>query len=183
MLTLESGAAGAQHNTAGSRTCTYSPTARVMYVTGAGAGVSAGIVMSLLMMLAGMLRGQGPWQMPDLIAAMWMGNTVATGTLSLATLVGFATHVVTSALMGVVAVPFVAGLPRWRVLIISIAYAIASYPFVFALVLSWANPLMVARTSMLDMVPAHAVFGIVFGVIFPWLADRIVSALGRATSA
>lgn len=139
------------------------------YAAGAGAGTLAGIVMSLVMMLAGVLRGRGPWQMPDLIAAMWMGTGVATGTLSLATLAGFATHVVTSALMGVVAVPFVAGLPRWRVLIISVAYAIASYPFVFALVLSWANPLMVARTSMLDMTPAHALFGVAFGVVFPSL--------------
>lgn len=53
---------------------------RVMYFTGAAAGAIAGAVMSLVMMLAGILRGQSPWQLPDLIAAMWMGNTVATST-------------------------------------------------------------------------------------------------------
>lgn len=40
-------------------------------------------------------------------------------------MIGVATHEATSAQMGVIAVPFVAGLPGGRVLLVSFAYALA----------------------------------------------------------
>jgi hypothetical protein len=150
-----------------------SPThVRPHYGAAAVAGVIAGTVMSMAMMLVAILRGQSVWMLPNMIAAMWLGPDVATGALGLPTMVGFLTHMATSALMGVVAVPFVAGLPRWRVLLVSLAYALASYPLVFSLVLSWTNPLMYERASMMQMTWGHLVFGAVFGVSFTWLERR-----------
>lgn len=60
------------------------------------------------------------------------------------------------ALMSVVAVPFVAGLPQWRILLVFLTYALASYPFVFTLVLTWANPLMIQHTGLVEMTASHA---------------------------
>ncbi len=145
---------------------------RAGYGAGAIAGLAAGAVMSMAMMLIATLRGESPWALPDLIAAMWLGSDVADGRLGIPTMVGMLTHGATSAMMGIVAVPFVAALPGWRVLPISLAYALASYPLVFSLVMSWANPLMYERVSMIDMTWGHSVFGVVFGVTFLWIARR-----------
>ena len=136
------------------------------YRAGILAGTIAGAVMAVFMMAWMTVVGHSVWTNPDLIAAMWLGPHVADGRLGGATLVGFATHMATSALMGLVAVPFVAGLSRGRTLLASLSYAVASYPVVFALVLSWANPLMVARTELVPMTVAHAVFGLTMGAAF-----------------
>lgn len=74
--------------------------------------------------------------------------------------------------MGLVAVPFVAGLRGRRMLLASIAYALASYPFVFSLVLSWANPVMYRHAPMVDMTWAHLLFGIVFAATYLRLRDE-----------
>jgi len=128
--------------------------------------------MTAFMMLLLAVQGRSVWTNPDLIAVMWMGPDVADGRLTGATLVGFATHMATSALMGLVAVPFIAGLSRGRTLLASVSYALASYPLVFAAVLSWANPLMVARAGLVPMTAAHAVFGVVLGATYLRAARR-----------
>lgn len=135
-------------------------------LAGALSGAAAGIVMSAGMMAYMVAGGRSVWTMPNLIAAMWLGNRVANGVFSSATIVGFATHMMTSVLMGVVAVPFISGLPRWRTILASLSYALASYPLVFAGVLSWANPLMVERAGLVPMTVGHAVFGLVMGMLF-----------------
>lgn len=149
---------------------------RPHYKVGAIAGLIAGIVMSMAMMLAATLRGERIWTLPDLIAAMWLGPGVADGRLGLATMIGLLTHAATSALMGVVAVPFVAGLPEWRVLLASLAYALASYPLVFSLVMRWADPVMYERAPMVQMTWGHFIFGAVLGTAFicieRWRSDR-----------
>lgn len=48
----------------------------------------------------------------------------------------------------------------------AVSYALASYPFAFALIMSWANPLMVERTSIIPMTLAHMVFGVVLGAVY-----------------
>jgi len=136
------------------------------------AGLFAGLVMALAMMGYMKATGHSVWTNPNLIAAMWLGNAAADGRLSLATAVGFATHMVTSAIMGVVAVPFIASLPPLRTLLAAVSYAIASYPVVFAAVISWANPLMVARTELVPMTAAHAPFGLVLGTTYILLPHR-----------
>lgn len=143
------------------------------YGTAAVAGVIAGTVMSMTMMLVASLHGQSVWIMPNLIAAMWLGPNVATDALGLPTAVGFLTHEATSALMGVVAIPFVERLSRRRVLLASVAYALASYPLVFSLVISWANPLMYQRAPMIQMTWGHLLFGAVFGAAYSWLSGRV----------
>lgn len=137
---------------------------RNAYVLGAVSGLIAGTAMSIAMMLVALFRGQSAWTLPNLIAAMWLGPSAATGALGLPTMIGFLTHEATSALMGVIAVPFVSELPRRRVLLVSLAYALASYPLAFSLVMSWANPTMYERVSMIQMTWAHLLFGAVFGV-------------------
>lgn len=129
-------------------------------------GSIAGIVMAMAMMAYMYARGQSVWTNPDLIAAMWMGNGAADGRFSLATLVGFATHLATSALMGLIAVPFIKSLSFGRTILASFAYALASYPFVFAFVLTWSNSLMVERSELVPMTAAHILFGVVLGIFY-----------------
>lgn len=136
------------------------------FAAGAAAGIIAGIIMAMAMMVYMYLTGRSVWTNPDLIAAMWMGNDAADGSLSIATFIGFLTHEATSALMGTVAVPFIKNLPKNRTILVSIAYALGSYPFIFAFVLTWANPLMVARAELVPMTAAHILFGVVFGILY-----------------
>ena len=98
-----------------------------------------------------------------------MGPEVADGRLNLATLIGFLTHMVTSALMGVIAIPFIYNLPPWRTMLAALSYALTSYPVAFATVMSWADPIMVERTGLIPMAAAHALFGVVLGAIYLWL--------------
>lgn len=133
------------------------------------AGSVAGLVMAMAMMGYMYWTGQSVWTNPDLIAAMWMGPEVADGRLTLATLVGFMTHMATSALMGVIAIPFIYKLPPWRTMLAAFSYALASYPVAFATIMSWADPVMVERTRLIPMAAAHALFGIVLGAVYLWL--------------
>lgn len=139
---------------------------RSRILSGLAAGTLAGLVMALAMMGYMAYRGRSLWRMPDLIAVMWMGEEVADGRLGWATLVGFATHVATSAVMGIVAVPFIDGLSRWRTVLVASAYAIASYPVAFSAVITWANPLMIERTELVPMTVAHGIFGVVLGLAY-----------------
>ncbi len=141
-------------------------------VRGALAGLLPGTAMSMAMMLVAMLRGQSIWAMPNLISAMRFGPAVADGAPGLPTRIGVGTHEATSILLGVVAVSFVSGLPRWRVLLVSLAYALASDPLVFSLVLRWANPLMYEQAPMLRMAWAHLLFGVVFAIAYTHLQAR-----------
>ena len=148
------------------------------YGTAAVAGVIAGTVMSMTMMLVASLHGQSVWIMPNLIAAMWLGDDVADGRLTGATAVGFATHMATSALMGWVAVPFLRDLPPGRTVLVAVSYALASYPLVFATVLIWANPLMVQCSELVPMTLAHVLFGVVLGLVY--LRITPVAAFAKA---
>lgn len=139
---------------------------------GAISGLVAGFAMAVGMMMYMTVQGRSIWANPDLIAAMWMGPEVANGELSLATLVGFATHMVTSAIMGIIAIPFIDGLPFWRMLLNAFAYALASYPFIFAFILTWANPLMIERVELVPMAVAHIIFGIVMGITYWFLREK-----------
>lgn len=143
---------------------------RRLWVAGAIAGLIAGTVMSMGMMLFAILGNESIWAMPNLIGAMWFGGMSDGPGLQAAA--GFLTHELTSVIMGVVAVPFVHGLSTRRVLLISMAYALASYPFVFTLVLSWANRLMFERARMPEETWAHLLFGAVFAFSFLRLARR-----------
>lgn len=140
--------------------------------TGAGivAGTLAGLVMALGMMAYQYWQGNSIWTNPNLIAVMWLGPEVAGGQLSLATLVGFATHMATSALMGWIAVPFIRDLPPWRTMLAATSYSLASYPLVFATLMTWLNPLMVERTGLAPMAAAHTLYGVALGVVYLWLA-------------
>lgn len=138
------------------------------------AGTIAGVVMSLAMMVYTLLTQGSVWINPNLIAVMWLGPEVAGGEFTSATMVGFATHMATSAAMGLVSVPFIYRLPRWRTFLAALAYTLASYPFVFALFLSWWNPLMVERTQIVPMTASHAVFGVVLGAVYLRLAPETV---------
>jgi len=147
------------------------PRPRIQSQVAAGvvAGLAAGLVMAVGMMAYQYAQGNSIWSNPNLIAVMWMGREVANGELSRATPVGFLTHMATSGLMGWIAIPFVRDLPPWRTLLVALAYSLASYPLVFALVLSWANPLMVERTALIPMTTGHILFGVVLGTVFLWL--------------
>jgi len=146
---------------------------RSRYQSGLIAGVIAGTVMAMAMMLFALVGGDSVWAQPNLIAAMWLGPHVATDALGVPTMIGFLTHEATSALMGIVAVPFVAKLSSTRTLLASLAYALASYPLVFTLVISWANPLMFQRASMVQMTWGHLLFGAVFGAMYLPLTGRV----------
>ena len=152
------------------------------YRAGALAGTVAGAVMAVFMMGLMAARGRSVWTNPDLIAVMWLGPAVADGERTAATLVGLATHMATSALIGLVSMPFIAGLPRGRTLLASVSYAVASYPVVFAAVLSWANPLMVARAELVPMSVAHTLFGLVMGFTYLRLGASRSPATPPATS-
>jgi hypothetical protein len=135
--------------------------------TGAGvlAGLAAGVVMAMGMMGYTAATGRSVWTMPNLIAVMWVGPG-ALGGPTWATVLGFATHLTTSALLGVIALPFIRDLPPGRTKLAAFAYALASYPVAFALVMTWANPLMVERTQLLPMTLAHALFGTILGAVY-----------------
>lgn len=147
------------------------------YGSGAVAGLVAGTVMSMGMMLLSMLGGDDIWMMPNCIGAMWFDGRVAEGP-GLQAVAGFITHEVTSTLMGVVAVPFLAGSPRRRVLPISVIYVLASYPLLFSLVMTWANPQMFERAEMVPMTWGHLLFGAVFAGCFLWLTRRRAEPIG-----
>ena len=135
--------------------------------SGAWAGFVAGGVMAAAMMGWMLITGRSPWINPNMISAMWLGeHAVFLDDFGGHTILGFATHQATSVLMGLIAIPFIRDLPRGRTLLVSSAYALASYPLVFSLVLRWANPFMVERTSMLPMTAAHAIFGVVMGAVY-----------------
>ncbi len=138
---------------------------RTRVSAGVVAGLVAGAVMALFMMGWMVASGKSAWTNPNLIAVMWLGPS-ALGGLSGATALGFATHMATSALMGWIAVPFIRDLPPARNVLVAFAYALASYPLVFALVLTWVNPLMVERTGLVPMTLAHALFGVVLGAAY-----------------
>ena len=137
------------------------------WASGAWAGVVAGMVMAVAMMGWMLVTGRSPWTTPNMISAMWVGEHAALlDSFGGHTILGLATHGATSVLMGLVAVPFIRDLGRVQTLLVSFAYALASYPLVFSLVLRWANPRMVAMSSMLVMTVGHALFGIVMGVVY-----------------
>lgn len=149
------------------RESTVAP-ARRQWLVGTVAGLVAGIVMSMLMMAYMAIRGNSVWTMPNLISVLWLGEVAAGDEFTTATLVGLITHLITSALMGVIAIPFIANLPPTRTVLVAFAYAVASYPVAFSAVISWANPLMMERTRMIPMTIGHALFGVVLAVV--WLA-------------
>lgn len=139
---------------------------------GALAGAVAGIVMAASMMGYMLVRQQSVWTNPNLIAVMWMGPEAATAGFGIATIVGFATHMAASVLMGVMGILFIAALPRGRTVLAALAYALASYPVAIAFVMTWANPLFVERTQVVPMTMAHIVFGLVYGWTFLALVGR-----------
>ncbi len=139
---------------------------------GALAGAVAGIVMAAAMMGYMLVRQQSVWTNPNLIAVMWMGPKAATGGFGIAAIVGFATHMAASVLMGVMGILFIAALPRGRTVLAALAYALASYPVAIAFVMTWANPLFVERTQVVPMTMAHIVFGLVYGWTFLALVGR-----------
>ncbi len=134
------------------------------------AGTVAGLVMAMGMMAYSVVTNGSPWINPNLIAVMWLGPDVAGGELAAATMLGFATHMATSALMGLVAIPWIYRLPPWRTMLAAFAYALGSYPLAFAVFMTWLNPLMVERAGLVPMTAAHALFGVVLGVVYLWLA-------------
>lgn len=139
---------------------------------GAIAGALAGMVMAVLMMVYMAASGQSVWTNPNVIAVMWMGPSVAGGGFGWPSVVGFATHMATSVIMGVVGLAFIAALSPRRTLLAALAYALASYPVVVAFVMTWANPLFVQRTTILPMTLAHAVFGAVYGASYIRFGER-----------
>lgn len=139
------------------------------------AGAAAGFVMAVAMMGYMLTNQQSVWTNPNLIAAMWMGPGAADGAFNVATMVGFATHLATNMLMGLIGTAFIAALPRSRTMLAALAYALASYPVAIAFVMSWAHPLFVERTQVVPMTIAHIVFGLVYGWTFLALVDRSVA--------
>ncbi|MBA3884099.1 MAG: hypothetical protein H0X67_00020 [Acidobacteria bacterium] len=139
---------------------------------GALAGAVAGIVMAAAMMGYMLVRQQSVWTNPNLIAVMWMGPKAASGGFGIATIVGFATHMAASVLMGMMGILFIADLPRGRTVLAALAYVLASYPVAIAFVMTWANPLFVERTQVVPMTMAHIVFGLVYGWTFLALVGR-----------
>jgi hypothetical protein len=139
---------------------------------GALAGAVAGIVIAAAMMGYMLVRQQSVWTNPNLIAVMWMGPKAASGGFGIATIVGFATHMAASVLMGMMGILFIADLPRGRTVLTALAYALASYPVAIAFVMTWANPLFVERTQVVPMTMAHIVFGLVYGWTFLALVGR-----------
>ncbi len=150
----------------------YSSQSQRLYLAGAGAGLVAGTVMAMTMMMFAISRHQSIWTMPNLIAAMWFGPAVATGQAGLPTLAGFLTHEVTSTLMGMTALAWVAGLTGRRLFLASLAYALASYPLVFSTVISWANPTMYQRAPMMDLTWGHMIYGMVFAAVYALILGR-----------
>lgn len=132
--------------------------------------------MAMGMMAWMAATGRSVWTNPNLIAVMWTGAPPGAG-FSGATVLGLVTHTVTSSLMGWVAVPFLRDLTPGRTILAAIAYAVASYPLVFALVLTWANPLMVEQSGLVPMTLAHVGFGVVLGGLYFWLRQRAAAAL------
>ncbi|MCY7378619.1 MAG: hypothetical protein LH467_04680 [Gemmatimonadaceae bacterium] len=51
-------------------------------------------------------------------------------------------------------------------IVVSLAYALASYPLVRSLVLSWANPTTYTQAPMMQMRWGHLIFGAVFGMAY-----------------
>ncbi|MDX1532150.1 MAG: hypothetical protein R3362_11540 [Rhodothermales bacterium] len=140
---------------------------------GAVAGAVAGLLMAVTLMVFTAAAGQGPWTIPNLIAATWLGPDAADGVFGAASVVGFATHLGASAALGVAALPFIYGLPPMRTVLVALVYALATFPVVFAFVLTWANPLLIARSHLVSMTLAHGVFGIALGVTYLRFRGRI----------
>ena len=145
---------------------------RTRTAAGVVAGLAAGVVMAMFMMGWMAAGGASVWTNPNLIAVMWVGREAALGGFSGATLLGFATHLATSALMGWISLAFIRDLPPGRTMLAAFAYALASYPFAFAFIMTWANPLMVERAGLVPMTVGHAVFGVVLGAVYLWLRPR-----------
>jgi hypothetical protein len=137
-------------------------------------GLIAGLVMSIFSMSVSMRKGLGLWHMPNLISCMWFGPESFNDQFSFKTIIGLLTHMITSMAMGIVAIPFVEGKKRTGMFLSSYAYSLASYPFVFTFVLSWANPLMYNQTDFSMMTIGHSLFGIVLGASFIYFRNRAV---------
>ncbi|MFU8803508.1 MAG: hypothetical protein ACNA8W_06845 [Bradymonadaceae bacterium] len=143
------------------------------YLAGIIAGLIAGAIMSVAMMAYMASVGMSVWTNPNLVAVMWLGAEVAGPGFSGATILGFITHMAMSALMGLIAVPFILALSPWRTVAISIFYATASYPIVFTLVITWANPMMFETSDTVPMTLAHVLFGVVLGSAYLRLSPEI----------
>jgi uncharacterized membrane protein len=140
-------------------------------LAGTVAGVIAGLLMSMLMMWFSARSGYSVWHIPNLIAAMWLGEkAIVERFMGGTTVLGFATHVATSALMGVI-FPFWTGNPQSYVfsVLLGIVYAVASYPIVGQFVMRWVDPQFLKQTDPLQMTLGHAFFGVVMGATYPWL--------------
>jgi hypothetical protein len=137
------------------------------------------------MMMYMAVHGESVWTNPNLIAVMWVGPSAVRGGFGWPTIIGFATHMATSLVMGVVGVVFIASLPPRRTLLAALAYALASYPVVVGFVMTWANPLFVERTTIVPMTIAHAVFGAVYGAVYlgPTTSGRTAAAEQAMTAA
>ncbi len=138
-------------------------------LAGTVAGMVAGLLMSMLMMWFSVRGGYSVWHMPNLIAAMWLGNgAVEERFKGGATMAGAATHMATSALMGAI-FPFWTGNPQSYLfsVLLGIAYAVASYPIVGQFVMRWADPEFLRQTDPFQMTIGHALFGVVMGAAYP----------------
>jgi hypothetical protein len=150
---------------------------RSRWSAGVLSGLLAGAVMAMAMMAYMAATGRSVWTNPNLISAMWFGPEAADGAFGMKTIVGFVTHMVTSGLMGWIAIPFIRDVPKGRMVLLGIAYAVASYPIVFSGVITWANPLMIERTSLMPMTLGHVLFGIVLGLGFSHFEGRRMTAI------
>lgn len=134
--------------------------------TGLWAGTAGGLGMALFLMVWMAATGRSVWTYPNLLAATWLGESAATGLLGGPTLIGLVTHEVLSAGVGLAAVPLIRDLRPLRKVATAAAVGLAAYPLVFGLVLSWANPQMMAGMPPVAMTLAHALLGMGIGLVY-----------------
>lgn len=144
---------------------------------GLTAGFAAGLVRSVALMSYLAVENESIWTYFNLMGAIWQGPEVAHGQFVTATVAGMAIHLIASMLLGVAAIPFIDGLAGWKLLLNAFTYGLAAYPFIFAFVLSWANPVMVERMNLVAISGGQALFGIVLGVTYAMLCGREASRM------
>jgi hypothetical protein len=130
------------------------------------AGIIAGIVMLVATMWYFAAQGQGVLTPLYLIAAQWLGVDALLGGIGVV-LLGLATHLVLSAIFGIIFAAFTHG-PKFvgTALAGGIVWGFFIWLFMTYLVLSWSNPTMSSRLVLMPVwwVLANLMYGCMLAI-------------------
>lgn len=133
--------------------------------TGAAAGVVAGTVMLLIAMAVAAVNDLGVLSPLQLIAATFLGPTVAEGG-ALPVIIGLVVHYAVSIVFGAL---FVVAMQRQKgalaIMAIGGIYGLLVFLFMLLSILPWVNPLMAQMVDRGWFLVQHLAYGVTLGAV------------------